>query len=150
MESLNIRPEDVPSSFLLCFHPDCPRRADCLRHVAGEPAGRVRDHGACVFPSALNSDGQCRFFRPVRTIRSAWGFRPLFDRVRHEDYALLRTQVMLLSGSRSRFFRYNRGDYRLTPEQQEQVLDIFRRQGYDTAEFHFEYYEDVIDFVGER
>lgn len=147
MTTLNIRPEDVPPSFYVCFNTQCPRCADCLRFVVGEVVSSVRDHGPCFYPCALDGQGRCSHFHRIRTVRLAWGFRPLFRSVRHEDYAMLRSRVICLFGSASQFFRYNRGDYKLTPERQEEVFDVFRRKGYDTTDFRFAHYEEAIDFI---
>ena len=68
---LNLRPEDVPESFILCFNSQCPHRAECTRHAVGPVAHFSRDHGPAVFPSALKEDGTCRFFLQLRIIRAA-------------------------------------------------------------------------------
>ena len=147
MATLNIRPEEVPHSFNVCFNAQCPRCEECLRYACGELVSRVRESGGCVFPSAQGGDGKCRYYHRIRTVRLAWGFRPLFRVVRHEDYAALRSQVMSLFGSNSQFFRYNRGEYKLTPEKQEEVFRLFRRRGYDTSTLRFEHYEETVDFI---
>lgn len=141
-----LRPEDVPPSWNICRNHECPKREECLRYVVAPIVEAARDHGPAVYQSALKN-GKCRMFHRLRVIRSAWGFRPLFSNVQHKDYDLLRSEVMYHFGSRSQFFRYNRGDYRLTPEMQEEVFDIFRRHGYDTTNFRFAHYEDTIDFI---
>lgn len=141
-----LRAEDVPPSWNICRNHECPKREECLRYVAAPIVEAVRDHGPAVYQSAL-VNGKCRMFHRLRVIRTAWGLRPLFSKIRHEDYNFLRSEVICYFGSRSQYFRYNRGDYRLTPEQQEEVLDIFRRQGYDTTDFRFTHYEDTIDFI---
>ena len=140
-----LRAEDVPSSWLICYNNECPMRDECLRYYVAPIVGSNLDHGPAVYPSAL-VDGKCRFYVDKQPIRLAWGFRPLFTKVRHEDYATLRWKVMALFSSDSKFFRYNRGDFKLTPEQQQEVLDIFRRKGYDTTDMHFAHYEDTYKF----
>lgn len=144
---LNLRPSDVPASFTVCFNNECPHRDKCLRHTAGQAITPHRDHGTSVFPGALKADGQCRFFFQKRIIRAAWGFRPLFCGVRHEDYAPLRQQVMALFGSDRRFYRFNNGEYKLTPERQAEVLAVFKRFGYDTTDLRFAHYEELVDFI---
>jgi len=141
----SLRAEDVPRSWQICFNDECPMREECLRHAVAPIVAASCDHGPCVYPSALVG-GKCNFFVDKQPIRLAWGFRPLFTKVRHEDYASLRWKVIALFGSDSQFFRYNRGYYKLTPEQQEEVLDIFRRNGYDTTDFRFAHYADSYKF----
>lgn len=145
---LNLRPDDVPKTFALCFNNTCARRNECVRFAAGQVANQYRDYGMAVFPSSLKADGSCRFFFQLRIIRAAWGFRPLFRKIRHEDYASLRWQVKALFGSDRQFYRYNKGEYKLSPERQAKVLALFERRGYDTSDFRFEHYEEQVDFIG--
>ena len=149
MTVLSFRPTDVPPTWLVCFNTACSRREDCLRYAAGAAVAGSRDHGPVVYPSALSADGECRFFHRTRLVKMAWGFRSLFLKVRHEDYAILRSRVIDLFGSSRQFYRYNRGEYRLTPERQAEVLSLFERCGYDTTDFRFDHYEEQIDFISE-
>ena len=141
----NLRAEDVPPSWPICYNNECPMREECLRYSVAPIVSASRDHGPAIYPSAL-VDSKCRFFVDKQPIRLAWGFRPLFAKIRHEDYATLRWNVIALFGCDSQFFRYNRGDYKLTPEQQQEVLELFRRKGYDTTDMHFAHYEDCFKF----
>ena len=84
-------------------------------------------------------------FHQLRMVRLAWGFRTLFDDVQKKDYDHLRSSVIFHFRSESDFWRYNRGYYKLTPEQQEEILDIFRQNGYDPAKRHFQHYEERVD-----
>ncbi|MBQ8049942.1 MAG: hypothetical protein IJ197_00010 [Bacteroidaceae bacterium] len=143
-----LKASDVSPVFLVCFNDQCARRADCVRHLCGQVVNSERDHGAAVFPSSLQADGRCRYFFQLRIIRVAWGFRSLFRTVRHEHYDTLRHQVKRLFGSDRHFYRYNRGEYKLTPERQAEVLAIFQRYGYDTTDFRFEHYEEQVDLIG--
>ena len=54
-----------------------------------------------------------------------------------------------LFGSDRNFYRYNRGEYKLTPERQEEVMAVFRQHGYDTKDLRFEHYEELVDFIGQ-
>lgn len=144
--SINLRPEDVPKAFEVCFNDQCPRRHDCVRRLAGDVVAKVRVCGPCVYPTAL-ADGQCSMFRQQRIIRAAYGFRTLFEKVRHEDYSQLRSEVIFHFRSESDFWRYNRGHYKLSPEQQEEILGIFRSHGYDTSDMHFQHYVEQVDLL---
>lgn len=143
---ITIHPEDVPEMYAVCFNDLCPRHQQCVRYAAGQAAATNKTHGPCVYPVALR-DGQCPMFRQLRLIRSAWGFRPLFADVQKKDYNDLRFEVIHYFRSESDFWRYNRGRYKLTPEQQQDILDIFRRFGYDPATRQFQHYEELVDFA---
>ena len=78
------------------------------------------------------------------------GLRPLC--LEHEqdiaDYAALRYEVMFYFSSESDFWRFNRGYYLLSPKQQEDILAMFRRRGYDTTNFRFAHYVEQFDLIG--
>ena len=142
---INIRPEDVPEMYAVCFNSQCPNHLQCVRYDAGQAVTSRAIYGPCIYPNALEGD-QCPMFRQLRRIRSAWGFRPLFADVQQKDYDDLRFEVIHYFRSESDFWRYNRGYYKLTPEQQQDILDIFRRRGYDTENRLFQHYEEQVDF----
>ena len=95
---------------------------------------------------AVCFNDQCPLFRQFRIVRLAWGFRTLFADVQKKDYDHLRSKVIFHFSSESDFWRYNRGYYKLTPEQQEAILDIFRQHGYDPASRRFQHYVEQFDF----
>ncbi|MBR1732263.1 MAG: hypothetical protein IJ729_00770, partial [Alloprevotella sp.] len=84
--------------------------------------------------------------RPRRVVRTAWGFRSLFRDVLARHAPSLRSSLMGLLGSESTYYRYHRGERRLTPEQQQEVARIFRRYGYGDAAVTFDHYREEIDF----
>lgn len=146
MSKLNI-PFDfslVPPSWELCFCDGCPQHEQCLRYQAGQYVPNGLTWGPAVYPSAYRS-GPCRHFKQIRTIRAAYGFDPLFREVKHKDYTPLRDRMKAYLGGHGTYYRYNRGERMLTPEQQEWILALFRRYGYD-GDLHFEHYADVLDF----
>ena len=142
---ITVRTEDIPKAYAVCFNDQCPHRQQCVRFAAGQTISQSKTHGPCVYPTTLK-DGNCPMFRQLRLIRSAWGFKTLFADVQKKDYSCLRSEVIFHFRSESDFWRYNRGYYKLTPEQQQAILDIFRRHGYDTSNRHFQHYEEHIDF----
>ena len=78
-------------------------------------------------------------------IHAAYGFTPLFKEVKHKDYTLLRDKMKEYLGSHTTYYRYNSGEHKLTPEQQQWILDLFARYGY-TENLTFEHYQDIVDF----
>ena len=142
---ITIRPEDVPQMYAVCFNEQCPQHQQCVRYAAGQAVAKSKTHGSCVYPTTLKK-GKCPMFQQLRTIRAAWGFRTLFADVQKKDYAKLRSEVIFYFSSESDFWRYNRGFYKLTPEQQQEILDIFRKHGYDPTKRNFQHYEEKVDF----
>ena len=49
-------------------------------------------------------------------------------------------------GGNTTYYRYHNGERLLTPEQQEWIINLFRRHGY-TDELRFDEYRDLYDFI---
>lgn len=144
-QDLTIHYEDIPKSFAVCFNEKCPMRKKCVRFAAGPVVCEHRKEGLCVFPSAI-ADGECQKFVLLRMVRLAWGFWPLFKEVRKADYDKVRRAVISHFKSESEFWRYNRGYYKLLPEQQKSIFDIFQRFGYSIKNLKFMHYKEQVFF----
>ena len=142
-----IQAHEVPKNYQVCFNTQCPHYQTCVRYAAGQAVTARATTGYCVYPTALQN-GQCRYYIPIRILRLAYGFSTLFKQIRHADYAALRYEVMFYFSSESDFWRYNRGYYLLSPKQQEDILAMFRRRGYDTTNFRFAHYVEMFDLIG--
>ena len=128
----------VPYTWALCFNDTCPMHDTCMRHFAGRHMPTGRAQGPAVYPAALQK-GKCRLFVEKRVIRSAWGFSKLFLDVKRVDDTPIRREIQRYLGCRSTYYRYMSGRFTLTPEQQADILEIFRTYGY-TAPRDFDNY----------
>lgn len=135
--------DQLPPSWRFCFCDGCPKHNDCLRFQTGLLVPADRTCGDAVFPTAYK-DGDCKHFKQIRTIHAAYGFGPLFREVKQKDYTPLRDMMKAYLGGHGTYYRYNRGERLLTPEQQEWIIGLFARHGY-TENINFEHYRDVID-----
>ncbi len=134
---------DLAPAWRYCFCEGCPRHEDCLRFQIGLLVPEDRTWGNAVFPTAYRK-GECKFFKEIRRVRVAYGFSTLFDEVKHKEVATLRGRMMEYLGGRSTYYRYNSGEYKLTPEQQEWIQRLFVRYGYAEG-VTFDHYGDVLD-----
>ena len=139
-----IDPEKVPATYARCFLSNCPLSDRCLRHLAGQHLLPNQQMGPAVYPTALNGD-QCPMFREIRYIRAAYGFKTLFKDVKLKDSNPLREALYQYLGSITTYYRYQRGERMLTPEQQQWILTLFASKGY-TDQLFFEHYVDTYDF----
>lgn len=126
-----------------CFNSQCPMHDDCIHYVTGMFLDDGHNRGCAIFPSACH-DGKCKYFRQARKIKMAWGFKKLFYNVKQRDASIIRVHLKCYLGSHSKYYRYANGIYKLTPEQQERILNIFKRYGY-TQGLEFDHYEDTPD-----
>ena len=135
---------EVPPSWHFCFCGECPQHEDCLHFIAGLHLPDDLTWGDAIFPTAYKN-GSCRHYKQLRVVRAAYGFAPLFKEVKQKDYTLLRELMKQYLGGHGTYYRYNRGERLLTPEQQEWILQLFARYGY-RENLTFEHYKDVVDF----
>ncbi|MBP3756339.1 MAG: hypothetical protein J6I61_03560 [Prevotella sp.] len=136
--------DEVPPSWRYCFCDGCPQHDDCLRYQTGLNLPANVTWGNAVYPTAYRN-GHCKLFKQIRLIHSAYGFKTLFSEVKQKDYTPLRDQIKNYLGGHGTYYRYNRGERLLTPEQQEWIVRQFARYGY-TKGIQFDHYRDVLDF----
>lgn len=134
---------DIQPSFIYCFL-DCPKAGQCVRHIAAGVVPQDKQWGSAVFPTARQGD-ECSMHKPYRVIKGAYGFKQLFRPVKAIDIVDLRQAVKQYLGGNGTYYRYNRGEQLLTPEQQQGVLNIFKRFGYSNVQ-EFDGYKNVVDF----
>lgn len=147
MDTINGFPfhfDDVPLSWAHCFCNGCPKHEGCMRYQTGMRIPDSLQAGAAIYPTAYSS-GSCKYYKAIRVIHSAYGFRQLFRNVKQVDYTPLRQEMKQFLGSHGAYYRYNRGERLLTPEQQQWILRLFDRYGYKTG-LAFDHYRDVFDF----
>ncbi len=135
---------DVPVTWPLCFCEACPRHQECLRFLVGTHVPQKLTWGPAIYPSAYQG-GDCPHYKQPRIIKAAYGFRLFFRDVKQRDYTLLRDQMKAYLGGHGTYYRYNRGERLLTPEQQQWIRDLFASHGYD-KDVDFEGYRNVLDF----
>ena len=137
--------KDVPRGYQLCFNAAWPMRETCLRWNAGTKVTPEKKWGPAIYPTALEADGTCQFFHKMEPKRMAWGFDKLFYNVLVRDDQTLRKDLKLYLGGKTHFYRCNRGDRLLTPEQQQWIIERFQRAGY-TRDLEFDGYVTTYDF----
>ncbi|MBR1933157.1 MAG: hypothetical protein IJ841_05675 [Prevotella sp.] len=134
----------VPKGWALCFNNDCPRRGECLRHVAGEHVPQGVSSWRCLLPQAATG-ATCQAFCPLAQERHAYGLGQLFDHVEKKDYAALKSAVTTYLGGRSNYYRYHRGERLLSPAQQEHIAQLLAKAGYAAGPV-FGGYQTVVPF----
>ena len=139
-----LTPEQIPPSYARCFQADCPNADTCARFLAGKyiPTGKM--WGDAVYPTARQGD-TCTMYKQTRVIRAAYGFKAIFAEVKQKDDTPLRNRIKAYLGGNTTYYRYHHGEKLLTPEQQDWIINLFRRAGY-TEELHFDGYRELYDF----
>lgn len=143
MLNIDLNFENVPNGWALCFNENCKMKDACLRYMAGQKAPDDLTTATCVTPRALKDD-ECKKFAAERYDTEAWGMSHLFDGVQHDHYGPMRDAIFAILGRRN-YYRYNKGERRLSMKQQQQIANLFKRYGYDDAPT-FDHYVTVLQF----
>ncbi|MBR1682418.1 MAG: hypothetical protein IJ700_03565 [Bacteroidaceae bacterium] len=134
--------KDAPHDWAICFQDDCPRRERCLRHAVALLAPPALTHHATVLPAAREGD-PCSLFATAEPVRLARGMKGIMQGVPKGQTTDIRQGLYGIFSSCPHFYRYRRGDYDITPEQQERVAALFRKHGI-TTEPHYD--KTTIDY----
>ena len=135
----------IPDWWEVCQNTGCPKAAGCLRQLAFRNMPDTVTKWPCVMPWAMK-DGECKSFFSSEKVRLARGFNKMFARVRNRDdkYNMRRDLTDYL-GSKGSYYRYKDGERILNPEQQQWILQLFLRYGYEEP-LEFDEYVDNYDF----
>lgn len=121
---------DVPSTWALCFDDKCKCKKDCLRHIAVCNVPDDVIFGPAVYPKT-NSENVCQMFVKAEKENAAYGLLDIYKNVKQQHYREIKDEVMNLLGGKTAYYRYNKGVYLLSPEQQTAIGQIFSKYGYD-------------------
>ena len=134
----------VPQGYIYCYLSQCPRHEECLRWIASQQVEPDKLTSLCVMPKAMNQN-PCPLYQKPEVQRMAFGFKKLFYDVKSRDETPLRDRIKAYLRGNSNYYRYNNGTRMLSPKQQEHIIDIFRKAGYE-GELSFETYINTYDF----
>ena len=123
MEEKELKANDIPWGYPLCFNDGCADKDKCMHYQAMLLMPKDRYSGSAVFPTAWEN-GQCRCFRVKRRVTKAWGFSKLYHNVPQWQKAEARQCVRALFGKgNGPYYRVHHGENMLSPEKQEEILE---------------------------
>ena len=133
----------MPEHYLLCYNTSCKLAENCL-HRLGAVYGNPKD----VIVKAVNPKNyngvSCKYYRPKKTVKMAYGMLHCYDKVLSKDIANLRSDIIQHFGNGSYYERRN-GNHPITPEEQQFICKQFQKYGYPEGTV-FDQYVDEIDW----
>lgn len=133
--------KDVPQNYTHCLNAICSQANDCLRFKVGQAVPDHVSQFTIINPSPINkSGGECRYFEPIKQIRYALGITHLYDDLPHTKYIRIKKAIHRYL-EHSRYYRIYNKLYFITPEQQEFIRDLFRKEGIEKEPVFDEYVE---------
>ena len=145
MMEKELKYENLPYGFQVCFNNDCKLRETCMHYQAGllQPADKLSGHA--VFPQAWKS-GICKCYLEKKIVRKAWGFSRIYRNVPQKEKAEARMYVKnYFSSGNGPYYRYYHGENLLSPKQQEDIMKILADYG-PTEDLAFDHYVTDFDF----
>ena len=116
MEEKELKVEDIPWGYALCFNSECGDKDRCMHYQAWLLMPKDRYSGQAVFPTAWEN-GKCRCFREKKLVKKAWGFSKLYHNVPQRQRAEARECVHALFGSgNGPYYRAHHGENMLAPK----------------------------------
>lgn len=135
----------VPHDYVHCFNHDCPRAAECLRHLTGLHIPKDVQTVQCVSPSAWPKDAsKCIHYRTTRKVTLAWGVKHLLDDMPYTTALDVNRSVRLL-WPRTSYQRMARHERPIQPDKQEKIVRILARHGITTPP-RYDYTTEEYDF----
>ena len=146
MEEKELKAKDIPWGYALCFNDTCNRKDTCMHYQARLLSSLTEQFtGQAVYPTAWQ-DGECRCYCEKKLIKKAWGFEHLYDHVLPYHKAGARQRVRsYFSAGMGPYYRYHHGENKLTPKQQDDIMQILARFG-STEGIQFDHYETDWNF----
>ena len=129
MEEKELKTNDIPMGYELCFNSGCADKGKCMHYQAMLLTSADRYKGQAVFPTAWQS-GECRCYREKKLVKKAWGFSGLYKNVERRDRAEARQCVSSYFGrGNGPYYRAHHGEILLSPKQQADILQIVSQFG---------------------
>lgn len=133
----------MPEHYLHCYNGECEKTETCLHWLAA-CHGKTTDTIVQAVNPRLNNGESCRYYRPKKMVRMAYGMLHTYDKVLAKDIAALRGAIIARFGHGSYYLRRN-GKRPVTPDEQQYISNVFRAHGYPDGAV-FDRYADEIDW----
>lgn len=126
-ESFN--PAKIPTNYPLCLNRECPLAANCLHQLAEQNITDSPEFWIVISPKRIAlQQGACEYYRSSTKVRFAKGFVNIMGNLPNKQTKSVITRLMNLF-SRRTYYRIRKGDRLLSPDEQQQVLAIFKEYG---------------------
>ena len=132
---------EIPNNYTLCIKSDCPKAANCLRHVAVAMMPAEVQRWQIVSPAYLAQvEGECPYYRSTEKVRYARGFVRMI-RSLPVNVSETVAQRLIARFGRNAYYDMRKGKRAIAPAEQEIILAVVAECGAQ-QEFLFDAYEE--------
>lgn len=133
--------ESVPYNFAYCLNGQCKHSMKCLRYLVSKQLTPERTVFSIVNPDCTTPQADnCPFFKDDRTDRYALGITHLLDELPHNK-AIAIKRAMNANFSKGTFYRIQKKERLITPDEQNMIRRIFIQYGVHTDPVFDKYIE---------
>lgn len=141
---MELKYEDLPIGWEICFLEECRQKDKCLRYKAATILPDDCYSANAVTPKVLKTK-KCPCFKSIEIVRVAMGFSTIYREVKARHAPELRAYISQYLGGNGSYYRYLHGERMLMPEQQSWIRNLFKEYGYD-ENIEFDGYKDAYRF----
>ena len=139
-ESIKKASEKVPTNYTLCIKGDCPKAANCLRHVAVAMMPAEVQRWSIVSPAYLaQMEGECPMYRSAEKVRYARGFVRMVRTLPVNISEMVMHKLIARFG-RNGYYDMRKGKLAIAPAEQE-IIRIVVAECDAQQEAEFDGYE---------
>ena len=139
-ESTKKTSEKVPTNYTLCIKGDCPKAANCLRHVAVAMMPAEVQRWSIVSPAYLTQmEGECPMYRSAEKVRYARGFVRMVRTLPVNISEMVMHKLIARFG-RNGYYDMRKGKLAIAPAEQEVIRTVVAECGAQ-QEVEFDSYE---------
>ena len=143
-ESSTKTSEKVPNNYTLCIKGDCPKAANCLRHVAVDMMPAEVQRWSIVSPAYLAQiEGECSMYRSTEKVMYARGFVRMMSAMTVHQAHAVKDSIIATFGM-AMYYRMRKGTRLITPTEQEIIYKLLEQQGITNRPAFDAYTEDYL------
>ena len=132
--------EKVPNNYTLCIKGDCPKAANCLRHVAvAMMPAEVKTWQIVSLAHLTQMEGDCPYFRSAEKVEYARGFVRMVRSLPVNVSETVAHKLIARFG-RNGYYDMRKGKLAIAPDQQEIIRTVVAECGAQ-QEVEFDGYE---------
>lgn len=132
--------QDVPQNYPVCQHTHCPLASHCLHQIVYDAVLARDNYLQLINPKHCTQNEHCPHFRTDTPTVYARGFLGMQQQMLPAQYQTFMTYLIAHFG-RTPYFERRRGDWALTPQEQDIVRQALEQAGV-TKPLEFDQYEE--------
>ena len=134
----------VPNNYTLCIKGDCPKAANCLRHMAMKMMPAEMQKWSILSPAYLaQMEGECPHYRLAEKVQYARGFVRMMSAFTVKQAHALKDSIIATFGM-AMYYRMRKGTRLITPAEQETIYQLLEQQGITERPAFDAYTEDYL------